>query len=180
MPRLRLPPPLRNVPVPLWLAALVLAGAAASTLVSRRQAAVPGPAPPGTVIRPEGPSPAEPVEAAFEAARRSELDAYFAQFAEPLRAQLARTRAEKGDAYFRNYLQRLTAPLKGIAVRLSEQQHTGPATLLVPVEFVYQDRNEVQTFELRREGGGWRILRIEAIRAAPTLIPYGTPVQEVR
>jgi hypothetical protein len=120
------------------------------------------------------------VEAAFDAARRGDLDRYLDQFTGPLRQQLARARAQQGDVSFRDYLRRLTAPLKGVAVRLSEQRDTGPGTIRCPVELVYRDRNEVQVHELQREGSAWRILRIEPVRAAPTLIPYGTPIQELR
>jgi hypothetical protein len=121
-----------------------------------------------------------PVEEAFDAARRGDLEAYLAQFAEPLRGQLARTRAEKGEAYLKDYLHRLSEPVKGIAVRISEQQDIAPETVRCPVELVYQDRNETQSFTLKRAGDRWLIERIDAVRAAATLIPYGTHIKDVR
>jgi hypothetical protein len=132
----------------------------------------PSPAPP--VV--EGLSPVKPVEDAFEAARKGDLDAYLDQFTDPLKSQMLRLRTEKGDAYLRDYLARLCGPIKGISADLTRQESVGPDTIRLPVEFIYADHNEVQTFQLRREGGRWRVLQIATVRSAPTLIPYGTGV----
>jgi hypothetical protein len=185
----------RSCPPPLRLAAAIVLLAAASVayqgLRSRAGTGVvgtqsgPGPASAGgDDASAEGDAIARPVNQAFDAAGRGDLERYLEQFADPLRSQLARTRAEKGEAYLRDYLARLAGPVKGVAVRLSEKQELGPDSVRVPVELVYQDRNEVQTFHLQRGEEGpsasWRIRRIDAARAAPTLIPYGTPVEQVR
>jgi len=77
-------------------------------------------------------------------------------------------------------LARFTAPVRGLAVRASEKQEAGPDRVRLPVELVYVDRNELQTYVLHREGTGWRIGRIDPVRSAPTLIPYGTPVEQAR
>lgn len=184
----RLRQALRSLPPQLRLAAALavaaLASAIYSAVSSQRSAISTAPAVlPNTPDHRSAavpPTPDTPIQAAFEAARKGDLDGYLAQFADPLRTQLARTRAEKGDAYLRDYLARLTAPLKGIAVDLTRKEEVGPDTLRLPVQFIYADRNELQPFLLRRDGARWRILRIESLRSAPTLIPYGTPIQQVR
>jgi hypothetical protein len=103
-----------------------------------------------------------------------------AQFADPLRAQLIRLRAEKGDVYLRDYLARLTRPIKGLAADLARTEEVGPSEVRLPIQFLYSDRNEVQSFFLRRSGDRWRITRIETARSAPVLIPYGTPMEKVK
>jgi len=124
-------------------------------------------------------SPLQPVEDAFEAAHKGDLDTYLAQFAEPLKTELARIRTEKGDAYLRDYLVCLTGPLKGISADLNHKASLGQDTLSLPVEFIYADHNEQQVYRIRRVGGQWRISQVASVRAAPTLIPYGTPIQNV-
>ena len=122
----------------------------------------------------------QPVEEAYEAAKDGNLDRYLEQFAEPLRSQLARTRAEKGDGYLRDYLARFTSPLKALAIHVDRKEVTGPNDVRVPVEFVYADRNETQWFSLQQEGGRWRMAGIDSVRSARTLIPYGTPIEQVK
>lgn len=181
----------KAVPLQLRLAALVLVAAGVSALYAGYAGRapysggeLPAPSAPPEVATevsdPEaGAALSRPVEEAFDAARRGDLETYLAQFGEPLRGQLTQTRGEKGDGYLRDYLRRLSEPVKGIAVRLSEQQEVAPETLRCPVELVYQDRNEVQSFTLKRAGGRWLIERIDSVRAAPTLIPYGTHIKDV-
>jgi hypothetical protein len=181
----------RRLPVQWALMGLVLLTALASALYSRLKSrpnsesaeainAVsvmpPSPSPPVE----EGVTPATPVEAAMEAAKRGDLDAYLAQFADPLKAQLTKTRAEKGDAYLRDYLKRLTTPIKGIAADLNRMETVRPDTVNLPVQFLYADHNETQTFQLRQQGAEWRICQIASARAAPTLIPYGTPIDQIK
>jgi hypothetical protein len=48
----------------------------------------------------------------------------------------------------------------------------------IAVEYVYQDRNEVQQVVVRREGGQWKIVQVESAERIKTLVPYGTPVTE--
>ena len=93
---------------------------------------------------------------------------------------MTRTRAERGDAYLRDYLARLAGPIQGLAADLTRKEPVGPDTIRLPIQFIYRDRNEMQLFTLRREGERWRIIAIENVRSAPTLIPYGTPMQQVK
>lgn len=168
------------------LIGLVVVAAAASAVRSSRlhpkATASPG-APAAAEARDpeaEGDRLAQPVEDAFAAAKDGNLDRYLDQFSGPLRGQLARSRAEKGDGFLRDYLARLSGPIKGIAVHVDCQEMTGAGSVRVPVEFIYADRNEMQRFSLQRSAGRWRIARIESVRAARTLIPYGTPIEQVK
>jgi len=181
-PRLRL----RKVPVQRLLIGLVAIAAVASALRTARlhPEATAGRAAATPVAvedtEEEGDRIARPIEAAFAAAKEGHLERYLEQFSEPLRAELGETRAAKGDGYLRGYLSRFTTPINGLVVRIDQQEAIGPGAIRVPVEFVYADRNERQSFSLQLSDGRWGIIRIDTVRAAPTLIPYGTPVEQVR
>lgn len=172
----------RRLPPQVLLILAVSAAALASGLYGMLRG--PAASPPALSLAPDPPDPdallSRPVETAYEAARRGDLSRYLDQFTDPLLAQLSATRADKGDPYLRDYLDRQTAPLKGLAADLTRKKALDPDAVRLPVEFVYADRNEVQWFVLRRAGDRWRISRIESVRSAPTLIPYGTPVQSLR
>lgn len=45
------------------------------------------------------------------------------------------------------------------------------------VEYVYQDRNEVQMMYLEKRPSGWKISRTDGDERVETLVPYGTPVK---
>ena len=186
----RLRQALASIPPPLLVAGVVLIAAAASAALRAGSATGPPPGPrlPTPDSRLPTPDPqadrgndlTEAVHDAFEAAKKGDLHAYLARFAEPLKGELSRTRAEKGDAYLRDYLTRSTAAVKGLAMDLTRTVDAAPGTVVLPVEFVYADRNEIQPFTLVRDGDRWRISRIESVRATATLIPYGTHIQNVR
>ncbi|MBV9468013.1 MAG: hypothetical protein JO316_22620 [Abitibacteriaceae bacterium] len=122
---------------------------------------------------------AQPVENAFEAARKGDLERYLSQFTNPLREQLNRTRTQQGEGYLRRYLTQLTGTIKGVAVDLTRKEEVGPDLVRIHVELIYADHNESQPFVMRQENGSWRISKIESLRSAPTLIPYGTPLEDV-
>jgi hypothetical protein len=62
-------------------------------------------------------------------------------------------------------------------VAVGEPQNTGEGEASVRVEYVYQDRNEVQTMHLQKSESGWKITSVEGAARVKTLVPYGTPVQ---
>jgi hypothetical protein len=185
-PLRRLLPAVRRIPLPLRLIFLVLAAALASLLTTHLRPTAEtvetpnrATSPPASAPVVESASPALPVEEAIEAAQKGDIDGYLARFTDPLSAQLTRLRAEKGDAYLRDYLTRLTAPVRGITADLNRRESVGPDTIRLPIEFVYADHNEMQRFLLRQERGQWRISGVDLVRSSPTLIPYGTPIQEL-
>jgi hypothetical protein len=102
------------------------------------------------------------------------LDAHTGAAAESLR----RAVAETGEERFMQSLQRQNAPLKGIAV--NEPERLSPVEAKTRVEYVFADRNEVQTVFFQQVSGKWRIARVESAQRIPTVVPYGTPVGEVR
>ncbi len=165
------------------MAAVAVAALMSAILSPRREGAPPSDpatANAGLSAPEESVALSRPVEDAYEAARSGKLEDYMAQFADPLRAQLIRLRAQKGDGYLRDYLAQLTRPIKGLAADLTRKEEVGPGEIRLPVQFTYSDRNEAQFFFLRRSDGQWRITHIETVRSAPVLIPYGTPIGEVK
>lgn len=181
---------LSRLPPQLWLAVIVVGIMLISSLVSKLRsptptrnsylpAIVPAPTPVATPVALKN-TLALPIETAISAASKGDLTTYLAQFTSPLRDQLERTRTDKGSDYLQNYLKRLTRPLKGVATNLSKTQTTAPNETRVAVEFIYANRSEAQSFFLRREGDLWRISRIDSVRFKPILIPYGTPMNELR
>jgi len=128
------------------------------------------PAPPKAEL-----SPQDAVYAMLDAARRGNVQQYLACYTGQMEAALRQAIAEKTEAAFARYLQEFNAPIKGIAI--TEPQPLSDREVKVRVEFVYQDRNEVQMMYLEKLSGAWKIARLDATDRLKTLIPYGTPVQ---
>ena len=60
---------------------------------------------------------------------------------------------------------------------LQEPQALTDREVKVRVEYVYQDRNEVQQMYLEKSGNNWKITRVDSAERIKTLVPYGTPVR---
>jgi hypothetical protein len=120
-------------------------------------------------------TPQDTVYAVFEAAREGNVQRYLDGYAGQMAADLRQAVAEKGEDGFAAYLKGLNVPIRGIAI--TEPQAVSDREVKARVEFVYQDRNEVQVMYLERLDGKWKITRLEAAQRVKTLIPYGTPVQ---
>jgi hypothetical protein len=133
---------------------LVLAGLVATALLRRQP-------------KPEA-GPKDTIYAMLDAARAGSTKAYLAQYTGPLAAQLQ-------QAVSQVYLKSSNAEIKGVAI--SEPQFASDREATVRVEYIYQDRNEVQTVYLEQTGGTWKIARVDSAERVKTLIPYGTPVQ---
>jgi len=128
--------------------------------------------------RPVAPPPSEPqdaIYAMFNAARAGNVKAYLGAYTGPMEAALRETIAESSEPAFTQYLKSSAASIKGVA--LSDPEKTTDTEAKVRVEYVYQDRNEVQTMYLEKRANGWKIARTDAGERIPTLIPYGTPVK---
>jgi hypothetical protein len=123
------------------------------------------------------PKPEDAIWAAVAAAKRGQVERYLALFGQPMRRQLEESRREMGEAAFRDYLVRTASQPKGIAVSPIEDTES-PATPRFRVEFIFEDRNEVQQYTLQRESGPWQIARVDSSERIKTLIPYGTPVEK--
>jgi hypothetical protein len=116
--------------------------------------------------------PEEIVYAMFDAAKTGQIRKYLNCFAPELRKELDQRRRDQGNGAFKRYLVERSQPVKGIA--LSEKQ-LGKESGTVQVEWVYQDRNEVQTVSLRKIGRDWKIAALTEGQRQEQLVPYGTP-----
>ena len=111
-----------------------------------------------------------------DASRAGDVERYLACYTGEMARLLRQNLLEMGEPRFREYLLATHRAVKGVAV--SPPQMTSATEGRIPVEYVYQDRNEVQQVYLRNDPGGWKIFRVESAERVPTLIPYGTPVTE--
>jgi len=119
------------------------------------------------------PTPQDAIYAMLDAARAGNVKKYMANYTGQMEQSLQRARADSAD--FAKYLRDSNAALKGIAVM--EPQALSDREVKARVEYVYEDRNEVQFFYLENSRQGWKISRVESAERVKTLVPYGTPVQ---
>lgn len=125
---------------------------------------------------PAGQNPEDTIYSMLDAARAGDVKAYLASYTGALQATLLQTIAESSEAGFAKYLRDSNAGIKGVAV--SDPQKIADLESRVRVEYIYQDRNEVQIMYLDKGAKGWRISRVDGEERAKTLIPYGTPVKQ--
>lgn len=119
-------------------------------------------------------TPQDAIYAMLDAARDGDVKGYVAAHTGQMAVALAKAVSESGAEGFQKYLRETNAPIKGIAVQ--EPQTLTDREVKVRVEYVYQDRNEVQYMYLEKGAGGWKIARVEGAERVKTLVPYGTPV----
>jgi len=119
------------------------------------------------------PTPQDAIYAMLDAARVGDVNKYLASYAGQMQQSLRRVKAESPD--FAKYLRDSNAGIKGIAV--TEPQTLSDSQVKARVEYVFQDRNEVQFFYMDKTSGGWKISRVDSSERIKTLVPYGTPVQ---
>lgn len=120
-------------------------------------------------------SPQDAIYAMLDAARQGDVDTYLAYFADEMQPALRQAIAESGERSFAEYLRNSNAPIKGIAI--TEPEKLSETSVKARVEYVYQDRNEVQFMYLDQMDGAWLITRMDSTQRIKTLVPYGTPVQ---
>lgn len=99
------------------------------------------------------------------------VDCYTGEMAPRLRKDFE----EMGFARSHDYLIDAHRRLKGVAVQ--SPRMSSPLEALIPVEYVYEDRNEVQQVHVKKVGGLWRIDRVEGAERIKTFVPYGAPVE---
>jgi hypothetical protein len=124
--------------------------------------------------RPEA-GPQDAIYAMLDAARAGDVRAYLATYTGPMEATLRQAVAETTEPAFAKYLRDTNAAIKGVAVFDPEKLTDSEAK--VRVEYVYQDRNEVQMLSLVKAASGWKISGADGDERVKTLIPYGTPVK---
>ncbi|MBL8228479.1 MAG: DUF4878 domain-containing protein [Bryobacterales bacterium] len=120
-------------------------------------------------------TPQDTIYKMFDAARDGNVAAYLALHTGQMETSLRTAIQEQTEAGFAKYLRDTNAPIKGIALQQPDLITDREAK--VRVEYVYQDRNEVQQVYLEKSNGKWKINRVDAVERIRTLVPYGTPVQ---
>jgi hypothetical protein len=119
--------------------------------------------------------PQDAIYAMLNAARAGDIRTYLDSYTGQMQASLRQALAATTEAAFAQYLKDSNAAVKGIAV--SDPQTVTDAEAKVRVEYIYQDRNEVQTMHLEKGPAGWKISGADGDERVKTLIPYGTPVK---
>lgn len=123
----------------------------------------------------QAPAPQDAIYAMLDAARQGDVNAYLGCYTGAMRTALEASLRESGAENLARYLRDSNASIKGVAV--SQPEGPGGAGFRVRVEYVYQDRNEIQNVYLEKVGPVWKIARVDGAERVKTLVPYGTPVQ---
>ena len=113
-----------------------------------------------------------------DASKARDVAAYLDCFGGELRARLDATVRELGEAGFADYLGRRAFELKGVALYDVETAAEGGGASLT-VEYVFAAEKELQRLHLEESRDGWRITQADASRREKSLIPYGTPIEQV-
>ena len=124
--------------------------------------------------RPDDTTPEDTVYGMLDAARAGDTAVYVDTFSGPLQQQIQQVIRESGKTQFATYLTAQSSSFQSVALSVADQPSDSEARLRV--EYVYANRNEVQTFHLRKSGGRWKIIGISGTDQIKTLIPYGTAV----
>jgi len=125
---------------------------------------------------PKSPSgPQDTIYGMLDAARTGNLASYLGSYTGALQASLRQAVHESTEKGFAKYLQDSNATIKGVAV--GEPQQISEDVAGLRVEYVYQDRNEVQNVRLEKLNGEWKIAAVDGAERVKTLVPYGTPVK---
>ncbi len=120
-------------------------------------------------------TPEEAIYSMLDAARKGDVRQYLAAYSGSMEASLRQSIAESSNSAFSQYLRDTNAALKGVAVSAPETISDREAK--ARVEYVYQDRNDVQNMYLEKTASTWKITRVETAQRVKTLVPYGTPVR---
>jgi hypothetical protein len=124
-------------------------------------------------------TPATPEDAVYgmlDAARTGNTAVYVNTFSGPLQQQIQQAIRESGKTQFSTYLTGQSASFQSVALSVTDQPSDAEARLRV--EYVYTNRNEVQTYHLRKLGFHWKVVGISGTDLTKTLIPYGTAVTD--
>ena len=126
--------------------------------------------------RPRTQTPEDTVYGMLDAARAGDTAVYVDTFSGPLQQQIQQVIRESGKTQFASYLATQSSSFQSVALSVADQRSDVEARLRV--EYVYANRNEVQTFHLQKSGGRWKIVGISGTDQIKTLIPYGTAVTD--
>ena len=126
--------------------------------------------------QPRTQTPEDTVYGMLDAARAGDTTLYVDTFSGPLQQQIQQVIRESGKTQFAAYLTAQSSSFQSVALSVEDQPSDVEARLRV--EYVYANRNEVQTFHLKKSGGRWKIIGISGTDQIKTLIPYGTAVTD--
>lgn len=121
-------------------------------------------------------TPDEIVYSMLDAARTGNTAVYVGTFSGPLQQQIQQVIRESGKTQFAAYLTGQSLSFQSVALSVTDQPSDLEARLRV--EYVYSNRNEVQTYHVRKFGSRWKIVGISGTDLTKTLIPYGTAVTD--
>jgi hypothetical protein len=119
--------------------------------------------------------PEDTIYRMLDAARAGDTKAYLDTFSETMREQLLQSMKENVNSNFAAYLKSQNAALQGVAVSATDRPNENEAQ--VRVEYVYSNRNEVQTVYLRKDSR-WRIVKVAGAEQVKTLLPFGSAVTD--
>ena len=111
----------------------------------------------------------------LDAAKAGDASGYLECYTGQMQAALRQSLVEMTGPGLAEYLRKSNAAIKGVAIQ--EPRMLTDREVKVRVEYIYQDRNEIQWMYLEKAGGTWKIARIDTAERIKTLVPYGTPVQ---
>jgi hypothetical protein len=134
---------------------------------------------PGWIVKNAASAPAGPQDAVYamlDAARAGDTTAYLNGFSGTMRDQLLQVLKENGESNFAAYLKSQNAAFQGVAVSVTDRPSDSEAQ--VRVEYVYSNRNEVQSIYLRKESSRWRIVKVAGAEQIKTLLPFGSAVTD--
>jgi hypothetical protein len=123
-----------------------------------------------------GGAPQSVVWRMVEATRAGDPVRYLECYTGEMEPRLRRDFQDMGAPRSRDYLLDAHRRLKGVAVRSPIMR--SPFDAQLSVEYVYEDRNEVQQIHVKRVAGAWRIDRVDGAERIKTLVPYGAPVED--
>ena len=126
-----------------------------------------------TVSAPAGPEDA--IYGMLDAARAGDIKTYLDAFSGPMRDQLIQIMRENAEPNFAAYLKSENAKFQGVAVSMTDRPSDTEAQ--VRVEYVYGNRNEVQSVYLRKDSR-WRIVKVSGTEQVKTLLPFGSTVTD--
>jgi hypothetical protein len=120
-------------------------------------------------------SPEDAIYSMIDAERAGDTKAYLDTFTGSMRDQVSQVIKESTETKFASYLTR-NASFQGVAVTVTSRP--SPEEAQVRVDYVYNDRNEVQKLYLKREGATWKILRGAGSEQMKSLLPFGSRVTD--
>jgi hypothetical protein len=125
------------------------------------------------VVQRTEPTPQDAVYAMLDAAKAGDVAKYLASHTGQMEQSLRRAISESTD--FAQYLRKSDAGIKGIA--LTEPEVLSAQEVKLRVEYVFQDRNEIQFLYLHKTEAGWKISQVDSAERIQTLVPYGATAE---